>query len=91
MNQININIRSLQAYRVELKKKYPEMTIAHQIQEDGIILGTSKRSIYEYSHHKKRKYIGKFPFRLHRDFFGFSRLLSRAMRIDKNNVVRNSK
>jgi hypothetical protein len=66
------------------------MTIAHQIQEDGNILGTSKRSIYEYSHHNKRKYIGKFPFSSHRDFFGFSRLLSRAMRIDKNNVFRNS-
>jgi hypothetical protein len=76
-------------YIVEIRKRYPDMTTAHQITEDGIVFGTSKRLIYKHDQ-SGNTLIGKFPFWYPRDYFLKSRLLSRVMRIDKCNFYKNS-
>lgn len=76
-------------YQVNILQKMPKMTIAHHLDINGKVFGTSNRKILKYTGTKKEK-IGNFPFWYPRDFFGFSRLSSRASRRDKCNIYVNS-
>jgi hypothetical protein len=75
----------------EKLEDYPEATILHHVEPDGTLWGTKGRWIMRQHAESTWDRIGKFPFAVPRDLFGFSRPTSRAMRADKSNLFVNSK
>jgi hypothetical protein len=74
---------------VTVTKRYGRMTILHHYESDGSLWGTSGRKILRRNPLGEWKKISRFPFAKPRDYFGFSRISTRAMRADKCNIYVN--
>ena len=74
---------------VKFQEKFAHITIAHHLDKDGTLWGTSGRKIYRKARQGKWEMIAQFPFATPRDYFGFPRLAARAARADKCNIYVN--
>ena len=77
------------AYKLEISKNFPNITLIHHRDQNGTLWATSGRTILNRKEGDWERFA-RFPFCFPRDLFAFSRPTARAMRSDKCNLYVNN-
>lgn len=76
--------------KIIINKTFSKITKIQHIEPDGILWGTSGRSIFKKEKNGDWAKFSKFPFTFPKDVFIFSRLAARVLRLNKSNIYVNS-
>ncbi len=76
--------------KISILKNFPNISKIQHVEEDGCVWGSSGRNIYKKEKGEDWVYYSQFPFNFPKDLFIFSRLASRALRLNKSNIFVNS-
>jgi len=78
-------------YRWVVLESLPQVSIVHHVERDGTAWATAGRRILRRRPGQSWERLTRFPFRVPRDLFGWSRPTIRASRAEKCNVFVNSR
>jgi len=81
---------NINEYTLTIIRRFPNLTIIHQVEKGEAIWASKGRSIY-HKHNDRWRKFARFPFSFPRDIFGFFRSTARIMRSDKCNIYQNSR
>ena len=75
--------------KIQILETFPNISKIQHVEDDGCVWGTSGRKVFR-NEGGKWTLFSKFPFNFPKDLFIFSRLATRALRLNKTNIFVNS-